>query len=114
MVPVSAKKKEGIEQLLEMILLLAEVENGDLRAAVSQKRAALASAQAKLAALQAGTRPESIAIAQATVTSAQQTLINTAQDSYTAADAAVHNQVDQHLHQVQHQLVQLHNSQQAY
>lgn len=67
--------------------ILAEIENGDLRAA-------LAEAQAELASLKAGTRPEEVAVASAAVTSAQAALIDSIQGAYTAADDAVHNTVD--------------------
>lgn len=81
--------------------LLAETENGDLHAAVSQKEAVLAQQQAKLLSLQQGTRPESVAVSQASVESAQtslaqtnQSLLNAISDAYRAADDAVHNKVD--------------------
>lgn len=41
--------------------ILAETENGDLIATLSQRRFALTEAQANLAALRAGTRPEEVA-----------------------------------------------------
>lgn len=82
--------------------LLAEIENGDLRAVVDQRKAALAIQEAKLAALQAGTRPESIAVSQSAVASAEsalaqshQSLVNAIQSAYAVADDAVHNKVDQ-------------------
>jgi HlyD family secretion protein len=82
--------------------VLAEIENGDLRAAVAQKKAALASAQAQLASLQAGTRPEQLAVTQSQVQSdgvalaqAAQGLVNAIQNAYTQSDDAVHNKVDQ-------------------
>lgn len=81
--------------------LLAETENGDLRAAVAQKGAALAQQEAKLESLKAGTRPESVAVSEAAVASAQtsldqanQSLLNAISDAYRAADDAVHNKVD--------------------
>src|SRR4051812_17503093 len=49
--------------------VLAETENGDLRAAVVQKQAALAAAEANLASVTAGTRPEQVVIDQAAVAS---------------------------------------------
>src|SRR3989344_8065600 len=48
---------------------LAELENGDLRAAVLQREASLATQRAKLASLKQGTRPEEIAVAEAEVES---------------------------------------------
>ena len=74
---------------------LAVIENGDLRAALLQKEAALENQQAKLASLMAGTRPEELAVAQSAVDSDFQALINELQDAYRAADAAVHNTLDQ-------------------
>ncbi len=74
---------------------LVVVENGDLRAALLQKQAALENQQAKLAALQAGTRPEELAVAQSTVASDKSALVNALQDAYRAAEAAVHNTLDQ-------------------
>ncbi len=74
---------------------LAAIENSDRRAAVLQKEAALETQQAKLAALTAGTRPEEIAIAEATVNSDRSGLVDALQDAYRTADAAVHNTLDQ-------------------
>ncbi len=67
--------------------VLAEIENGDLAAAVAQKKATLAS-------LLAGTRPEQVAVAQAAVANAQAALINAIQSAYTSSDDAVHNKAD--------------------
>ncbi len=67
--------------------ILAETENGDLVAALSQ-------AQADLASLNAGTRPEEIAVAQTTVTNAAATLLNDIRTAYTTSDDAVHNKAD--------------------
>jgi HlyD family secretion protein len=75
--------------------LLAEIENGDLRATVMQKQAALESEQAKLQALKEGTRPEELAIAQSTVDSSASALVNAIMDAYTKSDDAVRNKVDQ-------------------
>lgn len=84
--------------------VLAEMENGDVRALVAQKRAALKAAQAKLDSLQAGTRPEELAVTrttiesdQATLAQAKQSLVDAIQAAYTTADDAVHNKVDQFL-----------------
>lgn len=82
--------------------VLAEIDNGDLRAAVAQREATLASQQAKLDSLRAGTRPEEIALARASVESAtaalsqvNQSVVNAIRDAYTASDNAVHVTVDQ-------------------
>ncbi len=67
--------------------LLAQVENGDLLAALAEKRAALAS-------LQAGTRPEQLAIKQAAVASDKAKLVDAITAAYTTCDDAVHNKLD--------------------
>lgn len=67
--------------------VLAETENGDLVATVALKSAALAS-------LLAGTRPEQIAVTEASVASAATSLANAVQNAYTTADDAVHNRAD--------------------
>src|SRR3989344_1201184 len=71
--------------------VLAEVENGDLRATALQKQAALESAQAELARLQKGNREEGA------LEQANEAVINAVRDAYTASDDAVHNAVDQFL-----------------
>lgn len=70
---------------------LAEVENGDLAAAVSQRAAALASQEAKLDALIAGPRPESVAVAEASLAQAKQALVNALQNAYATVDDAARN-----------------------
>src|SRR3989344_4891447 len=74
---------------------LAVVENGDQRATLLQKEAALENQQAKLASLKAGTRQEEIAVAQSSVTSDTQALIDEIQDAYRSADGATRNTLDQ-------------------
>ena len=85
----------SVGQYVNAGALLAEVENGDLVAAVLAKKAALAQAQARLASLQAGTRPESIAVASSTVQNAQAALQDVLQTIYTTSDDAIHNKIDQ-------------------
>lgn len=82
--------------------LLASLSGADAAAALSQAQAALAVQEAKLAGLQAGARPEDIAVSEAALTGAQnslaqakQSLAAAARDSYVKADAAVRNKVDQ-------------------
>ena len=82
--------------------VIASIENGDLRAAVTQREAALAKEEAKLLSLQNGTRPEEIAVALSSVTSAEsaltqanQAVINSVQDAYAKSDDAVRNKSDQ-------------------
>lgn len=67
--------------------ILAQIENGDLVAALDQ-------AQANLASLQAGTRPEEISVASTAVINAQAALMDAIQSAYTASDDAIHNRVD--------------------
>lgn len=81
--------------------ILAEVENGDLRAQLLQRQASLETQQAKLASLKQGTRPEQLAVTQSSVSSARvaldqanEALLNAIQDSYTTADNVVHNTID--------------------
>ncbi|MDP3958428.1 MAG: biotin/lipoyl-binding protein, partial [bacterium] len=74
--------------------VLAELENGDLRAAVLQKEATLEREKAKLDSLKAGTRAEELAVAEADVTGDREALLNEIRKSYTSADDAVRNQLD--------------------
>ena len=74
--------------------ILAQVENGDLVAALAQKQAALSEAEADLASLKAGTRSEEIAIAAAAVKSAEADLADSIREAYTVSDDAVHNKAD--------------------
>jgi len=67
--------------------LLAQVENGDLIAAVAQKQAALDS-------LLAGTRPEQLAKDAAAVASGKAKLVDAIVAAYTASDDAVRNKAD--------------------
>ncbi len=67
--------------------ILAETENGDLVAALSQ-------AQANLASLNAGARPEEIDVAKTTVANTEATLANDIRTAYTTSDDAVHNKAD--------------------
>src|SRR3989338_6608689 len=81
--------------------VLAEVENGDIRANILQREAALEVQRAKLASLQNGTRPEEIAVAEGTVRNAEisleranQTVADVIREAYTASDDAVRNNLD--------------------
>lgn len=76
-----------VGQHVEAGQLLAETENGDLAAALSE-------AKANLASLQAGSRPEQVSVASTSVANAELTLVTAIQSAYTAADAAVHNTID--------------------
>lgn len=82
--------------------LLAQIENGDLRAGVAQKKAAYEKEGAKLSALRAGTRAEEIAVSESSVKSAEASLFQThasladsIRDAYAKSDDAVRNKVDQ-------------------
>lgn len=74
--------------------VLAEVENGDLVAALAQKRSVLAAAEADLASLRAGTRQEELSVAIASVANAEAALADAIQSAYTASDDAIHNKSD--------------------
>lgn len=81
--------------------LVAEIENGDLRANVVQKQAVFETEQAKLSVLQQGTRPEQIAITEAQINSdnisleqAKKGIINAVQSAYTVSNDAVRNKID--------------------
>ncbi len=77
--------------------VLAEIENGNLIANLSQKQFALASAQANLATLKTGTRPKQLAIASASVANAKSALIDSMRSAYTSSDDAIYNTVDSFL-----------------
>ena len=92
----------AVGQIVAQGALLAQIENGDLSAAVLQKEAALETAQADLAELVSGTRPEEIAVSQAEVASketvlsqANQALFDAILDAYTESDTAIRNDTDQ-------------------
>lgn len=82
--------------------ILAELDNADARAVLLQRQAALKTQEANLQSLLDGTRPEEIAVAEASVTSAEvalaQTrlaLVDALLDAYRASDDAVKVKVDQ-------------------
>lgn len=74
--------------------VLAEVENGDLRAAVQQREAALEREKSKLEALKEGARPEEISVAETSVANTKDALVDAIREAYTDADDAVRNQAD--------------------
>lgn len=73
---------------------LATLTTASLQATLAQAQAGVAAAQAQLAQLQSGTRPEQLAVDQTAVTNAQSALQSDAFNAYTAADDAIHNQID--------------------
>src|SRR3989344_3048056 len=82
--------------------ILAEIDNGDARAAVLQREATVEAEEARLRALEEGTRPEELAVAEAEVESAvaalaqkNQAAIDAIESPYATADDAVRNQLDQ-------------------
>jgi len=82
--------------------VLAELENDDLYAQVLQKKAAVETARAELDSLQEGSRPEEIAVLEASIESdgialdqARQAVENALRDAYTKADDAIRNKIDQ-------------------
>jgi RND family efflux transporter MFP subunit len=83
-----------VGQFVDAGTVLAETENGDLAASLSQKQSALDEAKANLAALEVGTRPEEVAVASTAVTNATSALVNAVQNAYTTSDDAIHNRVD--------------------
>ncbi|HUC31268.1 MAG TPA: biotin/lipoyl-binding protein, partial [Candidatus Paceibacterota bacterium] len=81
--------------------VLADLDSGQLTAAVEQSNAAvqqanagLAAAQAQLDQLASGTRPEQLTIDASAVTSADQALGIAVGNAYSASDDAVRNQID--------------------
>ena len=82
--------------------ILAEIENGDARAALLQKQAALEAELATLHSLELGTRPEELAVSEAEVESAEAALgqsnqgtVDAIMDAYSTSDDAIHNKLDQ-------------------
>ncbi len=75
--------------------LLATLSNADLVAAVEQAKAGLKITQANLASIKKGTRPEELIISKGSLDDAKISLENKIVDSYTKADDAVRNDVDQ-------------------
>ncbi len=82
--------------------ILAELENGDLRATVSQKQAALEREKASLALLKEGTRAEEIDLARSEVESdnvalaqARNSLVEVVKNAFTTSDDAIRNKLDQ-------------------
>ncbi len=65
-----------------------------LQAQLNQAQASLAAAQANLAILQAGSTPQDIAVAEAEVQTAADTLVSAIKNAYASADDAVHNETD--------------------
>lgn len=74
--------------------LIAETENGDLVAVLTQKQAALKKAEADLSTLRAGTRPEELAVSETVVANAETSLVSAVKNAYTVIDDAVHNKAD--------------------
>jgi len=75
--------------------VIAELNIGNLSAALQQAKASLSAAEADLAALTAGTRPEQINIYRNNVVQSQATLANAIARAYAVADGAVHTDADQ-------------------
>lgn len=75
--------------------VIAELNTGNLSAALAQAQANLAVAEANLSALIAGTRLEQIAIDQNAVAQSQAVLTNAIANAYTVSDSAVHTNADQ-------------------
>lgn len=75
--------------------VLAELYNADLYSDLAEAEATLKVRQAELDDAKKGSRPEDIAISEAKVENAEQNLFDKINDSYTKADDAVHDKVDQ-------------------
>jgi HlyD family secretion protein len=75
--------------------VIAELNTGNLSAALQQAEASLAVAKANLASLVAGTRPEQLAIDQSAVAQSQAALANAIANAYAVSDSAVHTSADQ-------------------
>lgn len=82
--------------------LIAEIENGDLYATLLQREAALEREEAKLDALLRGTRAEELAVyessvssARASLTAANQAVVDAIYSAFSTADGAIHASVDQ-------------------
>lgn len=88
-----ANVKVGDRVLPGQTLVL--IYNADLVSELREAEAGLKSEEAKLEDLKKGTRPEDIKIEEAKVEDARQGLSDYIQDSYTKADDAIHNKVDQ-------------------
>lgn len=81
--------------------LIAEMENGELYAALLQKQAALDRARAELDALRRGTRPEELAVSESAVAAsrasllaAEQGVVDAILSAYATADSNVHATTD--------------------
>src|SRR3989344_480167 len=74
---------------------LVEIYNADLMSELQEAEAGLKSEEAELEELKKGTRLEDIKISEAKFEDARQSVFDYIQDSYTKADDAIHNKVDQ-------------------
>jgi len=75
--------------------VIAQLNTGNLSAALEQARATLAVAEANLSATTAGTRPEQLAIDRSAVAQDKAALANAITSAYAVADSAVHTNADQ-------------------
>ncbi|MBP6858831.1 MAG: efflux RND transporter periplasmic adaptor subunit [Candidatus Pacebacteria bacterium] len=73
---------------------LASIENGAVRADITQKQAALAREQAKLAALRRGTRTEQLVITEQKYTDASSALVIALRDAYLKTEDAILSDID--------------------
>jgi RND family efflux transporter MFP subunit len=74
--------------------VLVSLDQSSLKAGLAQANAGLAAAQAKLDELTSGTRPEQLTIDRTAVTNAMASLGADITTAYSAADDAIHNQID--------------------
>jgi HlyD family secretion protein len=96
-----AKVNTTVGAVVKKGQILASLSNADYYANLQKSQAAYLGEQARLADIQKGNRPESIAIAEADVVTAQQNvtkakadLVEQIKDSYAVADDAIRNKSD--------------------
>ncbi len=74
--------------------ILASIENGSIRADITQKQAALAREQAKLAALRRGTRSEQLALTEQKYIDSSSALVIAMRDTYLKTEDAILSDID--------------------
>ncbi|MEN9913243.1 MAG: hypothetical protein RLY66_651 [Candidatus Parcubacteria bacterium] len=74
--------------------ILASIENGSIRAEITQKQAALAREQAKLAAIRRGTRTEQLALTEQKYIDASSALVIAMRNTYLETESAILSDID--------------------
>jgi len=90
-----ARVNYNLGDLVSAGSVIAELNMGNLFAALQQSEANLTAAKANLAALEAGTRPEQLAIDESSVMQGQAALANSIANAYAVSDSAIHTNADQ-------------------